>query len=249
MKDRVYNDKIDIDYGKTLDFFEHRGDNKLLNTKYNYVLFQDDSPEIAVKRDKEEKEKIGKSLSWSEGKKVLDIGCGIGRWGEYIVNKGLNYIGIDYSSKLLKIAQENLSKYEENVKLIHGSFQNFYKVIENNNIDKKFDMIFINGVMMYINDSDLKEGLGKIFDVCNKHCQLYFKESMAIEKRLTLKDFYSNSLTQNYTAIYRSIDEYKKLFDQFFVKKGFRVKERGSLFNVELQNRKETLDYYFIFER
>ena len=62
MKDRVYNDKIDIDYGKTLDFFEHRGDNKLLNTKYNYVLFQDDSPEIAVKRDKEEKEKIGKRV-------------------------------------------------------------------------------------------------------------------------------------------------------------------------------------------
>lgn len=55
MSDRIYGDKIKIDYDKTLDFFENRGNNKELNTKYNYVLFQDDSPSIAIARDNEEK--------------------------------------------------------------------------------------------------------------------------------------------------------------------------------------------------
>ena len=52
MPGRVYGKKIDIDYGDTLDFFENRGDGKELGSKYNYVLFQDDTPEIAVERDR-----------------------------------------------------------------------------------------------------------------------------------------------------------------------------------------------------
>ena len=47
MAGRVYGDKVEIDYGSTLGFFESRGDGKELGTKYNYVLFQDDTPEIA----------------------------------------------------------------------------------------------------------------------------------------------------------------------------------------------------------
>ena len=58
MPGRVYGKKVDIDYGDTLDFFENRGDGKELGSKYNYVLFQDDTPEIAVERDRQEKEKI-----------------------------------------------------------------------------------------------------------------------------------------------------------------------------------------------
>lgn len=248
MSDRIYGDKIKIDYDKTLDFFENRGNNKELNTKYNYVLFQDDSPSIAIARDNEEKKKISEKLSWDKGKRVLDIGCGIGRWGEYILKMGLEYIGIDYSSKLLKIANENLKDYGENFKLLHGSFQNFHEVLSENEIDSKFDMIFVNGVMMYINDIDLKNGLKQINTVCKEHCELYFKESMAFDKRLTLNDIYSDSLTQNYTAIYRSIDEYKEMLN-IFLESNFKIKEDGALFDTALQNRKETVDYYFILER
>ena len=161
---------------------------------------------------------------------------------------GLEYIGIDYSSKLLKIANENLKDYGENFKLLHGSFQNFHEVLCENEIDSKFDMIFVNGVMMYINDIDLKNGLKQINTVCKEHCELYFKESMAFDKRLTLNDIYSDSLTQNYTAIYRSIDEYKEMLN-IFLESNFKIKEDGTLFDTALQNRKETVDYYFILER
>ena len=60
MSDRIYGDKIKIDYDKTLDFFENRGNNKELNTKYNYVLFQDDSPSIAIARDNEWNRSMGR---------------------------------------------------------------------------------------------------------------------------------------------------------------------------------------------
>lgn len=104
MKNRIAGEKVEIDYKNTLHFFNNRGVDKELKHKYNYVLFQDDNPELAVLRDRQEKEKIVKALQWKEKEEILDIGCGIGRWGEEIGKMGLRYIGVDYSDNLLRIA-------------------------------------------------------------------------------------------------------------------------------------------------
>ena len=249
MPGRVYGKKIDIDYGSTLDFFENRGDGKEFGSKYNYVLFQDDTPEIAVERDRQEKEKICSVLDWGSGGTVLDIGCGIGRWGEAVLEKGWKYTGIDYSRKLLGVAEENLKGYGSMKTLLHGSFQEFKETLLKEGVEGKFQKVFINGVMMYINDADLEKGLGDVLGICSSRCQVYLKESMASDGRLTLDRFYSDSLSQDYTAIYRSTREYKGLVGRYFLDNGFVVKEEGELFEEGLRNRKETLDYYFILER
>lgn len=43
-----------------------------------------------------------------EGEKILDLGCGNGRYFEYLEDKKVNYFGVDNSEKLIKIAK---SKY------------------------------------------------------------------------------------------------------------------------------------------
>lgn len=249
MAGRVYGEKVDIDYGSTLSFFESRGDGKELGSKYNYVLFQDDEPGIAVERDRQEKEKICSALDWEGGGTVLDIGCGIGRWGEAVLEKGWKYTGIDYSRKLLGIAEENLKGYGGMKTLLHGSFQEFKETFLKEGVERKFQKVFINGVMMYVNDEDLEKGLSDILEACSDKCQVYLKESMAAGERLTLDRFHSESLSQDYTAIYRSITEYKELVGRYFIQDGFVIKEEGALFEEGLRNRKETLDYYFILER
>lgn len=248
MENRITGKSVDIDYKNTLDFFNNRGVDKKLEHKYNYVLFQDDNPELAVLRDQQEKEKISGLLSWEKGQTVLDIGCGVGRWGESVLQKELNYVGVDYSENLLEIAKDNLKEYN-NKTLLHASFQEFPEALKNQNIDQTFDKIFINGVMMYLNDTDLQKGLKDVFQACKEDCELYLKESMGVEKRLTLSDFYSDSLSQNYTAIYRSISEYEALIQSNFVENGFQIISKGPLFEEKLQNRKETMDYYFILKR
>lgn len=246
---RISEKHVDINYQNTLDFFNGRGSNKALGHKYNYVLFQDENPELAVLRDKQEKEKISSLLNWQQGQTVLDLGCGIGRWGEEILSRGgVNYVGIDYSKNLLDLAEKNLSDYP-NKKLLLASFQEFPEVLSKNNVQEKYDKIFINGVMMYLNDTDLEQGLKDVLQACGTHCELYLKESMGAEKRLTLSDFYSDSLTQNYTAIYRSIEEYDELINKYFLNNDFSMIAKGSLFDEKLKNRKETLDYYYVLKR
>ena len=71
---------------------------------------------------------------------------------------------------------------------------------------------------------------------------------MARDERLTLDEIYSESLTQEYSAIYRTISEYGETLQKAWGEE-FKLKEQGELFPEELVNRKETLDYYYIFER
>ncbi|SHM79867.1 Methyltransferase domain-containing protein [Anaerosporobacter mobilis DSM 15930] len=248
MENRVSGNKIDISYENTLEFFEHRGNGKELKHKYNYVLFQDENPELAILRDSQEKQKISNLLTWNKEEMLLDIGCGIGRWGEFILERGVRYIGIDYSKNLLNIAKKNLESYN-NKKLIHGSFQEILSCLSKEEENTKFDKIFINGVMMYLNDSDLKKGLVDVAALCKESCEIYIKESMALDERLTLNQIYSESLTQNYTAIYRSISEYRRLIETIFGEDGFEIVNEGALFEETLKNRRETLDYYFVIRR
>ena len=42
-----------------------------------------------------------------EGEKVLDLGCGNGRWYKVFKEKKVNYFGIDNSEELIEIAKEN----------------------------------------------------------------------------------------------------------------------------------------------
>lgn len=248
---RIKGENVEIDYSDTLSFFNNRGNNTPLKHKYNYVLFQDEHPELAIERDSSEKKKINHILSYQSEECILDIGCGVGRWGEDILARGLYYVGIDYSDKLLEIAGQNLQDYEKNCTLIHSSVQNMMESLQKNDMLKRYDKIFINGVLMYLNDNDLMEcmnNLGKLINLDKG--AIYIKESVASEDRLTLNRFYSKDLKHDYTAIYRSVSEYDAVIKKYLLDLyGFQYLSRGELFENELKNRKETLDYYYILQK
>ena len=42
-----------------------------------------------------------------EGEKILDLGCGNGRWYKIFKEKKVDYFGLDNSEKLIEIAKEN----------------------------------------------------------------------------------------------------------------------------------------------
>lgn len=208
---RIIGGKEDISYNSVDVFFEQRGDSNLKH-KYNYVMYLDEHPEVAIERDRQSKQKIEALLDIRKGMSVLDLGCGVGRWGELFCRKGTFYMGIDGSKKMIQRAEENLSGYE-NKKLLVGNLRNVDKVLLSvmANSQQKFDIIFICGVLMYLNDTDVAAILRMLPSWLKNGGQICFIESMAESERLTLKDIYSKDLKQNYSAIYRTNKEFLAL--------------------------------------
>ena len=246
MSDRIVGERVDVDYGSVSKFFEDRGNNQDLAHKYNYVLFQDENPQLAIERDQQEKDKICQLLKPAKNQRVLDIGCGIGRWGERMCADGLYYVGIDGSAALIERAEENLKDYA-NKRLFVGKVQDFPEILKGAG-EAPFDFVFVNGVFMYLNDADFEQALHDIMTIGTPHVQFYIKDSMGIEERLTLDQIYSDGLKQNYSAIYRSISEYQEITTRIFGDE-YQLVSEGELFGGSLHNRKETTDYFMIWKK
>ena len=246
---RYINEKKQIDDDAVHSFFDNRI-NKSLFHRYNLVNYQDNHPELALERDIEEKALIKPYLNIHSDSKVLDIGCGVGRWGDELskdLNEGL-YVGVDYSEKLIDVAKDHFSENpRDNTRFCVGSFQDLLPVLKQHDLYMKYDVIIITGVFMYINDSDILECLRSLNETSNDSCRIYIKESVGTENRYTLVDIYSSELTSNYSAIYRSISEYSDLFGSNLTYK--KVISEGDPFSKgDLHNRKETTTYYWVFE-
>ena len=246
VRNRVVGEHIDVDYGSISKFFDDRGSNQKLSHKYNYVLFQDENPQLAIQRDQQEKDKICKLLKPMKDQRVLDIGCGIGRWGERMCEDGLYYVGIDGSSALIARAEDNLKNYS-NKRLFVGKVQDFLGILQEAGEDS-FDFIFVNGVFMYLNDADFEQALHDIRTIGESNVQIYIKDSMGIKERLTLDQIYSDGLKQNYSAIYRSVFEYQQMTERIFGEE-FQLVSEGELFGDSLHNRRETTDYFMIWKK
>ncbi len=75
---RIVGDKCDISNEDTRRFFEERTQ-KQLPHRYNYLIYQDSDPELALERDGYEKRKMMPYMSVKGDSRILDIGCGVER--------------------------------------------------------------------------------------------------------------------------------------------------------------------------
>lgn len=103
---------------------------------------------------------------------------------------------------------------------------------------------------MYLNDRELADTLEQVETISQERTVICIREPLGISKRLTLKDFFSEELEDNYNAIYRTRQELRKFIDRAFLQKGFIVSQEGFLFEEDaLNNRKETAQYFYMLER
>ena len=242
---RVFNNKIDISYDKTKEFYNHRASKYNEEHPYISVMCQDAHPEIAEERNRVETSKILPKLELTSESRVLDLGCGIGRWADVIPENIASYLGCDFSQDLIAIAKMRNKK--PNFFFRVGSAVEIEQYCQENRIPS-FTHIIISGMMMYLNDVDVEKIIASLGTLTQKHAIVYIREAMGISDRLTLKDFYSEELQHDYNTIYRTRDEYGTIFETYAPQ--FKIHEHGPMFdNDTLNTRRETAQFYFILKK
>lgn len=134
------------------------------------------------------------------GAKILDAGCGNGRFLEAFKDKEINYLGIDADENLVNFAKKN---YPKEKFLVHDLLD-IKKLNEGN-----YDFIFLIAVILHIPDKNLRVGILK---------DLASKLNHGGRIILSVWDFYGQ---KRFSSLVRK-SEIKRIFS-------FDGRERGDL--------------------
>lgn len=243
MAERVYGEKVNIDTVNTISFYNQRAKTiKNREQEYTTVLLGDQDPEYAVKWDEYEKGFVLPKLMLNRNKVVLDLGCGMGRLADAVSDKVKEYYGVDFSSEMIAVAKQNVRNNN-----CHFYTMSVVDALSDPKITaRKYDLVLMAGVSMYINEDELKESYRLISNLVNKDSLFYFEESVGKIERLTLNHIWSEDLQDYYGAIYRTREEYKSLIDEYI--NGVEYIEEGYMNFLDKEEQSETSHWYALLQ-
>ena len=243
---RVSGESLDIDPQSTRDFFEARARALREDEPLTSILYQDANPEIARGRDKHEKALVLPRLKLSAASRVLDIGCGIGRWADAILPVASAYCGLDFSEGLIEHARRRCA--DPRARFVVESAENAGAVRDLQ--EPGFDRVIVSGVLIYLNDDHVRHMVATLGNALAASALIYLREPVGLETRLTLDGHWSEELKAPYSAIYRSRVELEQIVFAPLAAQGFRRVEEGPVYaEAALNNRSETRQFYFVMER
>ncbi len=245
---RVLGERVDIDYRATLDFFEGRAARAASPDALTTVLYQDDCPEVAEARHTFETERVVPHLGLERCPRVLDVGCGNGRWARTLRGSVHRYLGIDFSPGLVDQARASLADEPDASRYTFQVLSAADMGCGSLASPPPFDLVVVAGVLVYLNDDDVARVLGVLPRLVAPDAAVYVREPVAVADRLTLACFESAELAAEYSAIYRNAAFYRSLLAGVLGEVGFSFVVDEPI-SSSLANRTETTQHYFVLRR
>lgn len=243
---RIFKERTRIDRSSVVRFFDERAAKVDQVGALSAVLYQDKNPELARRRDETERALLLPKLRLDRDARVLDLGCGTGRWAEAILPHCGRYLGIDVSPGLVEVARARCAKHP------HGAFRvgSVDALVLPDADAADFSHILCCGVLVYLNDDELLKTFGHITKLAATAARFVLREPVGISERLTIKEHFSEDMDQHYNAIYRTERELLEMAAPTLFVAGFTLVDSGDVYtDSTLNNRTETRQRWFLFSR
>ena len=139
--------KDSIDYEVVRRYFDDAADGA--SVAASYMAHGQDLPHGAVRyRFEVERQTIADWLdAVPKSATVLDVGCGAGAWTRIFADRYARVIGIEGSSSMVEAARQQ-TRNAPNVEILAGD-------VRFDLPDRKFQLAFLGGLCMYLNDDDV----------------------------------------------------------------------------------------------
>ncbi|MDP2693084.1 MAG: class I SAM-dependent methyltransferase, partial [bacterium] len=98
-----------------------------------------------------------------QGESVLDVGCASGMKSGYLTKKGFVVTGVDFSDKMIELAQKRMP----------SRFFFVRDINEPLNLKSKFDGIFAQAVLLHIPKNNIKKALGNLLELLKPNGYIY----------------------------------------------------------------------------
>lgn len=185
-----------IDYAAVRRYFDRAGAET--SSAASYMAHDDDLPSDAFRyRFEAELETIE---DWLKNVpltgRVLDVGCGSGTWTEYFSHSYSQVVGVEGSSAMVKAAMKRTGGLR-NVEVRHADAREALP-------EGEFELVFLGGLCMYLNDIDLIDLLSRIRERLAPNGTIILRES-------TVPDV-ARGAEGDYDALYRTTEDYQRLF-------------------------------------
>lgn len=191
------------------DLHSYRIDGETVKDYFNKtqdLVFSSESAKI-------EERVLRKHIKVDNKARVLDLGCGDGRWGSILIPKCRQYIGVDFSSEFIIAARKN---HASNKAMFYcHSAQDYF-------VEEKFDLILIVGVTTYMNDDEVEKMANNCSKMLSQRGKLFIRSVTLKEKGTRRMVYFRKSGfirklfgRPNYQIIRRSPEEEIKLFSMF----------------------------------
>ncbi len=133
---------------------------------------------------------------------VLDLGGGNGHWGLELAARARHVHVVDYCEPLLASGRAKAAAAGVgNITFEHAAAQDF-------DSPQPFDLIFISGLLLYLNDDELQALTGKLRGYSRPGTVLLLRDGTGTTGRHEITGRWSEALQASYAAIYRTRDEY-----------------------------------------
>jgi len=200
-----------IDSDKVKSFWMRRG-KKTKDIDPSITNFEDNK-DLKILKNNLEENKIFDYLELKKDYRVLDLGCGWGNWAFKFADKVKEIYAVDFCSDLIKAGKKECEKRKvNNINFFVSSVQDF-------KTDQKFDIIFLSGIVQYINDFEFEKLLDNISNISKNGTKIVLREPTGIIGRYEVNNKYSEALKDYYSATYRTREEFIDAFE----KKGFKL--------------------------
>jgi len=170
------------------------------------------------------RDETAKVFSWLPdlaGKTVLDLGAGVGQWTFRFAERGArNITAVEYASGLASIGEkESQRRGIQNIEFVVCPAEQFVS-------NAQFDIIFISGLFVYLNDDQAEQLLRNLAHVANQDSVILLRDGAGVVGRHEINNRFSAHLQTNYSATYRTADEYVAIFNSA----GFECLQQENMF-------------------